>query len=227
MNIYLINKSNELEDVEIQALLPCLTVYSRHIRSWWGTMQPGIFLGEPKTPNAWQILFLDNDEQADALGYHDLDTGGRPIGYILMDIVQQYHYDWQVTLAHEFAEMLMDPFIRRGEQTADNRWHALELCDPVEDESYGYTIRAGGASMNVSDFVTPYWFVPGAEGKYDHMSHCVAPLEVLEGGYAYFQLDGNQWYAQDHNGQKLTPAELKARRPGKTRLEQYARTFAS
>lgn len=222
MNIYLINKSSVLDDAEVRACLAPLTIYSRHIRSWWGTMQPGIFFGEPATPNAWQIVIVDDADQADALGYHDMTEDGRPIGYVFAKLVQEYGYDWQVTLAHEFAEMLMDPFIARCEQTGDQRFHALELCDPVEDEQLGYTIRAGGATMNVSDFVTPYWFVPGAEGKYDHMSHVVKPLEVLDGGYAYYWLNG-QWYAEDHLGQRLTPEQLADKHPDKTRLARYAR----
>jgi hypothetical protein len=222
VNIYLVNESKVLNDEEVQATLAPLTVYSRHIRSWWGSMQPGIFFGAPAAAEAWQILIVDDADQANALGYHEIGDNLRPLAFVFAKVAQDYGYDWQVTLAHEFAEMLMDPFIARCEQTGDSRFHALELCDPVEDESLGYVIRSGGHIMNVSDFVTPYWFIPGVEGKYDHMGYCTKPLEVLDGGYSYFYEDG-QWQSEDHLGEKLSVAAFKKKHPDKTRLERYAR----
>jgi len=222
VNIYIINESTVLSDEEVEATHAPLIVYSRHIRSWWGTMQPGIFYGKPKVSNAWQIVIADDSDQAGALGYHDLTDDGRPISYVFAKTDQDYGYDWQVTLTHEFAEMLLDPFIMRCEQTGDKRFHALELCDPVEADELGYDIVAGGEHMKVSDFITPYWFVSGVSGTYDHKSHCAEPLEVLDGGYAYYWEDG-EWYSEDHLGQKQTVAEYTAEHPGKTRLAMYAR----
>lgn len=230
MNIYIINESTVLDDDEIAELHAPLIVYSRHIRSWWGTMQPGIFFGEPpesvggtpKHRNAWQIVIADDSDQAGALGYHDLTDDGRPISYVFAKTDLDYGYDWRITLTHEFAEMMLDPFIMRCEQTGNQRFHALELCDPVEADELGYEITAGGITMKVSNFITPYWFVPGVSGQFDYCGYCKSPLEVLDGGYAYYWENG-QWYSEDHLGQKKTVEEFQAENPGKTRLAMYAR----
>jgi hypothetical protein len=224
MNLYLVNESTVIPDADVAATLAPLTIYSRHIRSWWGSMQPGIFMGAPKG-EAWQIVIADDSDQAGALGYHDMTDGGRPIAYVFAKTGLENGYDWQVTLTHEFAEMLLDPYIRRGEQTADTRWHALELCDPVEADELAYVIQAGGHSLRCSDFVTPAWFWPWTSGlRYDHLGHTVSALEVLPGGYAYVYEDGD-WYAEDHAGAKSTVAEFASAHPEKTRLELYARPF--
>lgn len=223
MNIYLINESTVLSDDQIKSIMPALTTYTRHIRLWWGSMQPGIFFGKPATTEAWQIVIADNSDQAGALGYHDYTPGGRPISYVFAKTDIQYGYNWQVTLTHELAEMLLDPYIMRCEQTANSRFHALELCDPCESDDLAYDISSGGFTIKASDFITPLWFVPEAtEGRFDFKGHCTRPLQVLDGGYAYYWQDG-QWYSEDHLGQKQTPEEFAKTHPGKTRLSRYAR----
>lgn len=224
MNIYIINESTVISDEQIHETVPALIVYSRHIRTWWGTMQPGIIFGKPAIDRAWQIVIVDDADQAGALGYHDLTSDGRPISYIFAKTAQDHGYDWQITLTHELAEMIMDPYIMRCEQTGDARFHALELCDPVEDDSLGYQISAGGfPPVNVSNFITPYWFVPDATGTFDHQKKCTKPLEVLKGGYAYYWEDG-QWWAEDNLGNKMNTEEFAAKHPEKHRLLQYARS---
>ena len=224
MNIYLVNESTVLTDAEIKAIMPGLLVYSRHIRSWWGSMQPGLLFGKPPAGlPAWQIVIADDSDQAGALGYHDVQSNGRPISYVFAKTDIQYGYNWHVTLTHEFAEMVMDPYVMRCEQTGNARFHALELADPVEADELAYDIVAAGVTLKASDFITPQWFVPGATGpKFDHLGHCSKSLEVLQGGYAYYWENG-QWYSEDHLGEKLTVEEFKAKHPEKTRLALYAR----
>ena len=226
MNLYIVNESSVVDDSEISAILPALTVYTRHIRNWWGSMQPGIFFQKPLVKEAWQIIIADDSDVAGALGYHDFTPGGRPISYVFAKTDMQYGYDWQITLTHEVAEMLLDPYIMRCEQTGDKRFHALELCDPVEADSLAYTITAGGVTMRASDFITPMWFVPNAPAGsvFDFKHHCAAPLQVLSGGYAYYWENG--WKSEDHLGQTYTPEEFAIKEPGKTRLARYARERA-
>lgn len=222
MNIYIVNESTVLSDEEIEAIHAPLLLYSRQIRSYWGSMQPGILFGRPKVPTAWQIVIADDSDQAGALGYHDVTSTGRPISYVFAKTDMQYGYDWQVTLTHELAEMMMDPYVMRCEQTGNDRFHALELCDPVEDESMAYIVESGGVKLKASNFITPYWFVSGAAGVYDYLKKCTQPLQVLNGGYAYYWENG-QWYSEDHLGQKYTLEEFETIEPTKTRLHMYAR----
>lgn len=222
MNIYIVNESTVIPDEEIEAILPALTTYTRHIRMWWGTMQPGIFFHKPFTGEAWQIIIADDSDQAGALGYHNWTPGGRPVSFVFAKTDLDYGYNWHVTLTHELAEMLMDPYIARCEQTGNNRFHALELCDPVEADELAYPIAAGGSTLMASDFVTPLWFVPNAQGVFDHRKHCTKSLQILNGGYAYYWENG-QWVAESNFGEKLTVEELQEREPSKTRLKMYAR----
>ena len=60
MNLYIVNESSVVDDSEISAILPALTVYTRHIRNWWGSMQPGIFFQKPLVKEAWQIIIADD-----------------------------------------------------------------------------------------------------------------------------------------------------------------------
>lgn len=222
MNIYIKNVSTVLDDIDIKCLHAPLIIYTRHIRTWWGSMQPGIFFGDPVPMNAWQIIIADDSDQAGALGYHYVTPDGRPISYVFAKTDLDYGYDWQVTLTHELAEMLLDPYVMRCEQTADARFHALELCDPVETDSLAYKITAGGYNLTASNFITPYWFVPEAKGQYDMRGACTNPLQVLSGGYAYYWENG-QWYSEDHFGRKYTVEEFADAQPNKTRLSKYAR----
>ena len=57
--------------------------------------------------------------------------------------------------------------------------YAIEICDPVEADSY--TIYG----QEVSNFVTPWWFgnpLP-AGAKYDFLGKLLAPFSMTAGGY--------------------------------------------
>lgn len=223
MRIYVQNVSTVLDNDTLLDALPAFRRQTYHVREWWRTSVEDLIFGAPPVPDAWQIIVADDSDQAGALGYHDFTPGGRPVAYVFAKTDRDNGYDWQVTLSHELCEMIVDPWISATMQTADARFHAVELCDPVEDESYGYSIHVEGHSpVLVSDFVTPNWFIPGAPSRYSYRQHATKPLEVLTGGYAYYWENG-QWLSEDHLGQKSTPEEFAKAHPGKTRLAQYAR----
>jgi hypothetical protein len=102
-------------------------------------------------------------------------------------------------LTHELAEMLVDPYIAACFQTGDTRFHALEVGDPVEDDSLGFSYEG----VLLSDFALPTWFQPGAAGPYDHCGHCTRPLQVLTNGYAQYYDSGTGWHQVGPNGQRM------------------------
>jgi hypothetical protein len=216
MNIYITNVSTVLTDAQVKGWFPALRIYSHHIRSYWRSAEEVLIFGKPPTPVAWQIIVADDSDQAGALGYHDYAPGGRPYGYVFAKTDLDAGYSVTVTLSHEVAEMIMDPYVQRSEQTGNLRFHALELGDPVEADELGYEIDG----VLVSDFITPAWFVPGHPGPiFDHRRHCSAPLQVLPGGYAYIWDPTTGWQGFDHAGKARRPREL----PDRTRLQRYAR----
>ena len=219
MRIYVKNISTVLTDAQVLNVLPAMRRQTYHVREWWRTSLEDLIFGDPPVPEAWQIIVADDSDQAGALGYHDFTPGGRPISYVFAKTAMENGYAWTVTFSHEMVEMIADPWISALMQTGETQFHALELGDPVEADDFGYKITIHDhPPVLVSDFVTPNWFVPGAPGPYyDHRGHCVKPLEVLEGGYAYIYDNG--WFAEDHLGNRKTAEEA----PERQRLQLYAR----
>ena len=148
-------------------------------------MQP---FGQGQSPPAgfWQLAVLDDPDQADALGYHDLTNEGLPLGKIFVKADLQAGASWTVTLSHETLEMLADPDINLTTLVDQNQrrgWlYAYEVCDACESDQYGYAIDG----VKLSDFVFPAWFEtfwsPNAT-QFDQMRKVAQPLELLAGGY--------------------------------------------
>jgi hypothetical protein len=223
VRIYVENRSTVLSDEDVLDAIPAFRRQTYHVREWWRSSVEALIFGPPPVEDAWQIVILDDSDQQGALAYHDFTPGGRPISSVFAKTEMDNGYSWTVSLSHELCEMIIDPWISAMMQTDERTAYALELCDPVEDDSLGYEIHVKGLKpVLVSDFITPNWLIPGSPGVYDHMGHCHEPLEVLDGGYAYLWQD-NEWQSIDHLGKTMTPAEFAKRHPEKHRLQRYAR----
>jgi hypothetical protein len=188
MNIYFVNKSTVVSDAELAAAFPAFKTYANHVRAVW-PRPCTLVLGTPPSDETWQVILLDDSDQAGALGYHDFTPGGKPIAKVFAKTDKKYGLSWTVTLTHELAEMLADPFISTAEQVTDTEFYAREVGDPVEADELGYKIDG----VLVSDFAFPAWFIPGAPGPYDHAHHCSKPLEILSGGYMSIFVSGRGW----------------------------------
>jgi hypothetical protein len=129
----------------------------------------------------WWVVFLDDSDQADALAYHDLTNEGLPISKVFVKTLLADKADVGVGATHEICEMAVDPWLNSAYQDPQGVFWAGEICDPVEDDQYGYQI---GDTL-VTDFVTPNWFGHKfSKGPIDFKGHSRAPFEVLSGGYA-------------------------------------------
>jgi hypothetical protein len=150
--------------------------------------------GKPK-PGDWWLVILDNSDQADALGYHDVTAEGLPLGKVFAKTTQQYGEKWSVTASHELLEMLADPEINLTvflEEQKGGRLYAYEVCDACEADQFGYSIDG----VAVSDFVFPSWFESFRKhGPFDHQNKIQKPLQLLKGGYIgiYDVLSGGGW----------------------------------
>lgn len=232
MHIYCVNHSTVLPDNEIEACIPAFNTYINHVKKYWPCPASLTFVTPDNAPtDAWLIIVADDSDQAGALGYHDYTPSGKPVSYVFAKTDQQYGYSWTVTFTHELAEMMADPYISTAIQVSNDSFYAQEIGDPVEDDSFGYTIRAANTSIDVlvSDFVTPAWFIPGHPGPvYDHAKHCTAPLQLLKGGYMSVFKSGKGWtqiYAQKDSGNaEEVGMDAKSEGRGKySRPERYAR----
>lgn len=203
--ISIINESSVLTDALVQAFLPALQEQvDKDFGPIWGMAANLRFVAAADVAiaaNDWQLVILDNSDQAGALGYHDVTAAGHPLGKIFAATDKQYGSSVSVTISHELLEMLGDPSISTciSEEDANGNVTALlayEACDATEDDSYGYKIDG----VLVSDFVYPAWFGGIAASKFDHMGHCTQPGQILSGGYQAKWTPSGGW--GQINGQK-------------------------
>jgi hypothetical protein len=200
IKIALVNPSTCLTDTEIKKVIPALQIQiTRDFAPAWGIDADLIFFKKStKIPaDYWQLIILDNSDQAGALGYHDLTKSGMPIGKVFAKTDIDNDASWTNTMSHELLEMLGDPDINLAvfEQNTNTsgRLYAYETCDACEDDSLGYKING----VLVSDFVFPSYFESfrKAGTQFDFCKHIKKSFEILKGGYlsVYDVKNGNGW----------------------------------
>lgn len=192
------NESSVLTDAEVQDALPALQYQANyHFRPFWdaGCRLHWLDKGQPAPSGMWLLSILDDSDQAGALGYHDVTDEELPLLKVFAKTDKDYGLSWTVTTSHELLEALADPDIVRALQVSDTEFYALEVGDPVEDDSLGYPIHMPDhGAVLVSNFVLPAWFHPGVKAyKYDFKKHCTEPLQVLSGGYMSIFKSGHGW----------------------------------
>jgi hypothetical protein len=199
--IAVINMSTVLEDRDIRHSMKAIEHQIHHdFAPVWGIDANISFAADDSgaPSGSWWLLILDDADQADVLGYHDLTDEGLPLGKVFARTDQQHGACWTVTASHEVLEMLMDPDINLCAfvQTNNNNamWYAYEVCDPCELDDQGYSIDG----VQVSDFVYPAWFQGFQEtgATFDRNERIYQPFQLLPGGYAsVFEVpSGLGWY---------------------------------
>jgi hypothetical protein len=176
--------------------------------------------GQAPAAGTWWVVFLDNSDQANALAYHDLTNEGLPISKIFVKTIQADGASVSVGATHEICEMAVDPWLNGAYQDPQGIFWAGEICDPVEDDQYGYQI----GNILVTDFVTPNWFAhQGAQGSIDLKGHANAPFQVLTGGYAQ-KFDPQQGWQQVTGSKAMHMKRVAHAAPG-SRRERRARQW--
>ena len=200
--IQVINETDLVKDDEVKRALAAMeTQVRRDFAPIWGVDAALEFVEGKREPDqdAWWIVLLKNSNQAGALGYHDVTKSGLPLGKVLMSPIIQDGASWTNTFSHELLEMLADPDTNLvAYRQLNNRklvLHAYEVCDPCEDDRYGYKIDG----VLVSDFVYPSWFESfheGASTKFDYAGHISKPFQLLPGGYIdiFDTASGKGWH---------------------------------
>jgi hypothetical protein len=189
IQISIINESTILADTEIVPVVAALQKQATNdFRPVWGTDAELTIVPRGAQPPAgsWWLVLLDDSDQANALGYHDLTADGLPMGKVFAGSDLKAGNSWTVTLSHELLEMLGDPNINltvfvQNSNTAGTLY-AYEVCDSCEDDSLGYEID----NVLLSDFVYPSWFENfRAEGstQFDRRNKIQKPFQLLVGGY--------------------------------------------
>lgn len=220
--IAVINESSGVSDNEIQAMLRAFRQqWNTDLKSVWGVADAAFgFFPKDVRPagGAWWIVFLDDSDQASALAYHDLTDEGLPLSKVFVKSIQAANSLLSVGASHELCEMAVDPWLNCAFQDPGGIFWAGQVCDPVEDDRYGYKI----GEVLVSDFVTPSWFAyEHAEGSIDFRGHASKSFDVLSGGYAQFFDPQKGW--QQVTGNQATHKPRAANADQGSRRERRAR----
>lgn len=204
IQITVINESTIVSDTDLAPTVAALQKQvTNDFRPVWGTDAELTIIPKSTQPPAgsWWLVILDDSDQANALGYHDLTSEGLPIGKVFAASDLKAGTSWSVTASHELLEMLADPNINltvfvQNANTA-GMLYAYEVCDACEDDGLGYRID----NILVSDFVYPAWFEgfrTEGSAQFDRQNRMQKPFELLFGGYigVFDVTAGSGWQQQ-------------------------------
>jgi hypothetical protein len=210
INVIIVNHSTVVKDVDVSAWTKALQIQvTRDFFPAWGVDAKLTSLPHGKNAPAgnWVLSILDNADQADALGYHDITPDGLPLGKVFAKTTLDDKGSVSVTTSHELLEMLGDPDINLVAELDDgsgkpSKFYGYEVCDACEDDSFGYKIDG----VLVSDFVYPAYFESFRKPKstqFDYGKKITAPFTLLKGGYISVLDLGNL----SEGWQQLTPTK--------------------
>ena len=182
MQIAVVNRS-ALADADVALMAEACNAQVIEAAEVWGIQPtPVAFYASPDglPPERRIMAIVDTLDVSGALGYHDDD-----FGVIFGRVLNQGPIDTCVTLSHECLEMLVDPTCTGWRDMGGGRRVALEVCDPVQADTYAVQARVGELErqMLLSNYVTPRWFDPAGVGLFDRLGRLTAPLSMSPGGY--------------------------------------------
>ena len=208
IEIALLNRSTVVADGTLDVITAALNLQLTNDfgpAEAWGIEANVTFVprGAPDPVGSWWVAVFDNADVANALGYHDVTSGGSPLGKVFAATDLYFGTALSVTVGHEVLEMLADPDISQSVQVG-NQLYRQEICDAVEGDQFAYPIDVDGEEVLCTDFVLPAWFKPGlppGSTKFDFRNHCRRPLELLAGGYIQVKpLAGGSWNSMTASG---------------------------
>lgn len=224
--IVLVNRSTLVTDAEVALIaLACHAQLRDHVSPAWGKRTTPVHCLHTAPIAAYQVVVLDNADQAGTLGYHDETPQGQPYARVFAGPVLDNGGDVlvgalsvAVTASHEVIEMFCDPNINDWADNGRNAEIAIEACDAVEDRAYQITVPPN-MGVSVSDFVLPAYFdVQSKHGPYDHLHALSTPWSLTTGGYTLIRTAGqvHQTFGENYPPWRLTtkksPAARTARR---------------
>jgi hypothetical protein len=196
VTIACINKATVDLGVAFDKLTPALQkCFDEHFLPVWG-YPVKLYNTKVAKPTDWRLVYLDDADAADALGYHDLTDKGQPISKIFVKTTLADKELVSVTACHELFEMVIDPIANLWAEADDGTEYAYEMCDAVEED----TFLVDGIEM--SNFLHPSWFEPFKHPpgtKFDHLGLLKKPFTLTKGGYVIVKKKGK---VSQHYGSK-------------------------
>lgn len=161
------------------AFLRVMQKYANIFKTVWGTPCT-LRLRADFTPLEWAIVFFDDADVENALGYHYVTPYNMPLSKVFVNTSRRAGEDPSITASHELAEMLVDPAINLWASNPDGTLWAWEVCDAVEATSF----KIDGFSM--SNFQYPAFFEGFRQpesARFDYLGLVSKPFSLLKGGY--------------------------------------------
>ena len=160
--------------------------FDQHFLPVWG-YPVKLYNTDTAKPSDWQLVYFDDADVANTLGYHDLTKDGQPVAKIFVKITLADNQFVSATACHELFEMVIDPIANLYAEGSDGTEYAYEMSDPVEED----TFEVDGIQM--SNFVHPAWFEPFKHPpgtKFDHRGLLKNPFSMTKGGYMIIKKRG-------------------------------------
>lgn len=181
---------------EVESYIKALNVQAIDLANTWGISASLhiIATDADKLPDEWLLALLEDSDQAEALGYHDIIPDGQPLGKVFVKTTQDANQSVSVCFSHEFLEMMVDQECNLAAlNQTDSCFYAYEICDPVQADACGYTIDG----VLVSDFVLPTYFCNAGASPYSFKQNVQAPFTLASGGYcSYLDVSKTQGWQQ-------------------------------
>lgn len=153
---------------------------NQYVAKWHGGVYAVRVGANAQDRNAGEVAInlrhnQDTDPQG-ALGWHQV-TGGVEDIEIPLDSLSGLTGDGQaldVCASHEAAETAVDPGANQWADNGNGKVSAKEASDRVEDMTFKAT-----NGLNLSNFLLPNAWVPGAPGPWDYMVVLAAQLDPV------------------------------------------------
>ncbi len=135
INIAIINTASKkyITQKQLQSWLPAFQKYiDNYIYPAWGFKATLHLFASVKEadPNMWWMVINNTSDDPGALGYHDVQPNGHPFGRVFVKDDTEAGASIPVTITHELAEILGNPFVKNFALIGGKRW-VKELCDAV------------------------------------------------------------------------------------------------
>jgi hypothetical protein len=191
-DIFVINESTIVNDADLATWTRAVQrQVTEQFEPFWGT--PATLHNQPKgTPlprNEILMVVLDDTDQANALGYHDLGPDGQPMGKVFArtTLTDGSPDSPSRVLSHETLELLVDPNLVRLVELPDADY-LVEVGDPVFLPSQGYQID----NVLVNDWATPAYYHFNNDKRFDFQQLLPGPLPtMIHGTFLMFRPRGS------------------------------------
>lgn len=187
MGIALINQSSAISDAEVANIAEaCNLQLKNEVAKAWDLKHPlEVVFTKKADKTHYPFFFVDDIPEAPgALAYHFVQDNGVPAGKIGVKTTEKAGESVASATSHEAIELQCDIFC--ASWSFSDRLGCLvatEACDPVQNDTYEIKVK-DGSQIEVSNFVTPYYFTENALGNpVDHLGKLKQTFDISPGGY--------------------------------------------